>query len=346
MRQHLIVVFFFFLILACSIDRPAPVAPAGKAADFGDMFDLLGRLEQETQETEEAKEVVELESFDIELIFIDSFSTEEKEWMRDVAGQWERLFYDAPDYTFNLGRSLNLPGANRGVFIRAGEQIDDLRIYVGKVPQGITSGWDQAPGGFASVSVFRPDGNVPLVASIFMGMENIERNMTETWSRYSPSERGKIRENFLFRKNFHHEMGHAFGVGQSPVWNHYVVQSGRSYFYTGPNALREYELLCSDIDPRGIELVTQSLNEKIPAHWAGRYAVQGPIGWTLFDWYFRFADGNANITRIDLGVFDDIGWEVNYEDGPQVLLTDEFLGECWVNNEQFSWFDVRIDCEE
>ena len=34
-------------LIACSFDKPAPVAPAGKAADFDEMFDVFNRFQEE-----------------------------------------------------------------------------------------------------------------------------------------------------------------------------------------------------------------------------------------------------------------------------------------------------------
>ena len=50
------VLFLFPLlaILACSSDKPAPVAPAGKAADLGDLFNSF----RDQNENEQAKKNV------------------------------------------------------------------------------------------------------------------------------------------------------------------------------------------------------------------------------------------------------------------------------------------------
>lgn len=288
-------------------------------------------------------------SFKIELIFLDSFTYKERGYFKDVARSWEKLFNDAPDYTFPRNKSITLPGTSHRVSFKAGEQIDDLRIYVGKLPSDAPqSSWSNAPGGFASVSIYRPGGNIPVVASIFIGMENI-RNNAQYAPGYTPREKEAYIENFLYRKNFQHELAHAFGIGQSPAWKKHVVKIDlNTFFYRGPNAIREYLALQPDPDPRGIELMRQSFNENSrnpPAHWSGQHAEKGPIGWTVFLIYYRFLDGRTNMDRVTLGTLEDIGWSVNYEEVYNGFFDDDFFARCLVRNNVYEWLDFRLDCQ-
>ena len=288
--------------------------------------------------------------FNIELIFIDSFQEKEKEWFRDVARQWETLFYDAEDYTFEYDTRINLHGDSRPIIIPAGERIDDLRIYVGKAPQGFNpTDLSETPTGYATVPYNRPGELIPLVASIFIGMEYMERVTASTTVGRTPEERERFLENWIWRSTFQHELAHAFGFGFSHAWKAHVVRQDRKFFYTGPNAIREYHLLQPDADPRGIELRKGSFRENIdnpPSHWSGMTPDIGPIGWTLFDIYFRFTDGKPNVSRVTLGVFEDIGWRVNYDAAFQGLLTDEMIEKCWIKRGRYKSFDFRLDCNQ
>ena len=299
-------------------------------------------------------------SFTIELIFDGSFTLEQKYWLRDVAKRWERYFYDAPDYVFNHNQTLDLIGSTTRV--QAGERIDDLRIYVGPIAAQHRNhpGWDQEAGGLASVIHFREEGILPVVAVIQINEREIERSIAETFSSYPAHNQHKIRENMYWKQKFHHELGHAFGIGQSPAWANNVVEHQlynkhfkrtlNAYFFVGPNALREYRQIHPKPHPKGIPVYKSYFTQEIASHLTGgiggreHITEEGELGWTLFQMYWNFADGGTNISRVERGIFEDIGWSVNYELPPDRLIDDDFLERCWVNKGAFSWFDFRIDC--
>ena len=58
---RLLLISISTILIACSSDRPRPVAPAGKAADFGSLFDFFN-AQQEKKEDETAKEAAETDS--------------------------------------------------------------------------------------------------------------------------------------------------------------------------------------------------------------------------------------------------------------------------------------------
>lgn len=307
--------------------------------------------EEESSEVDSAASVID-DSFDIDLVFIDPLTVEQKVWIRDVANRWERYFYDAPDYEFTSGKTLDLVGST--ISIPAGERIDDIRIYIGQLKPGYSNhpGWDQEAGGIASVVHFRSDGVLPVVAIIRINEREIERSLAETFSRYSPEDQHKLRENTYWKKKFHHEMGHAFGIGPSPAWIDNVVLSGRDPFFIGTNALREYNQLHPNPHKAGIPLHYTYFGEEVASHILGGIGSRefmsedGSLGWTLFQMYWNFANDGTNISRVVLGMFEDIGWSVNYELAPDRLIDDEFLGNYWVQSGAFSWLDFYIDFQD
>ena len=166
--------FIFFLVVsyllvACSKDTPAPVAPAGKATDgdcaFCDLFGAFNAQEEEDGQDEQAADPADPDStatepdeptqvaqsdstdpisqFDIELVFVSGpkypFTAEEKRLIRKAAAFWEQVIVgDVPDHTLTEDEKLLLGGhAPRGAdFPSIGStrnvplHIDDLRIYV------------------------------------------------------------------------------------------------------------------------------------------------------------------------------------------------------------------------
>ena len=69
--------------------------------------------------------------FDIELVFLDDFTEDEQKVWHRIARRWESVIQmDFPDYTFSDTWSMTC--GDHSIRIPAGEQIDDLRIYVVK----------------------------------------------------------------------------------------------------------------------------------------------------------------------------------------------------------------------
>ena len=129
---------------------------------------------------------------------------------------------------------------------------------------------------------------------------------------------GESKRQQLFRKTFHHELGHAFGIGPSPAWARNVQWFGANdVFFVGKNAKRESIILkgsAIDIpglgyDPRGVRLegggISRAQNP-IPGHWFN-------IGMGIFSLYYLQDNDAPNLSSITLGAFEDIGWNVNYE---------------------------------
>lgn len=294
-----------------------------------------------------------VEGFQIELVFVDSFTVEERSWLEDVAQRWELFFNDQPDYIFPL--DINLDAFGHYVSIPIGEVIDDLRIYVRKGFRLNHPGWDQKAGAGARVLFYRDDRVTPVVAVIGINDQSIEDDIALVFGRYTAAEQQKVRENMYWKKRFHHELGHAFGIGASRAWRDHVEEyrlrdphTGRmvqAEFYTGPNALREYQAIHPSPHDKGIPVGKNSFSEEVAAHWLPLGELTyGEIGLTLFEHYFNIADGTTNISRVSLGVLEDIGWSVRYDAALPKLLDNEYLGVCWIQEGRYSWLDFQLDC--
>ena len=247
-----------FALAACSPSSPPPpVAPASKAncalCDFmGDdrytaADDTTGTTIDDTTDIA-ANDTPDIATdFDIELIFLDSFDYSKRLWVIDVARQWEHFFFDMPDHVFDTPTTISV--GDRTIRLKEGEVIDDIRIYVDKPTteemERSSSVWtDDRPEGFASVPLFRPDGDVPLIARITIDDEQINSTLD---GFFTPPDAREWRWRLIFQ----HEMGHAMGIGTSPAWYRYVVwerapdglrpgKTAWTGWFTGPNAMQEY----------------------------------------------------------------------------------------------------------
>ena len=155
-----LVVSFF---LACSKNRPVPVAPAGKITDtdLADFFAMLNQIGQAKADSAahadsiaaaiadsiaeaEAREAIESE-FHIELAYIEysghkyPLTDKEKQLVRKAADFWEQIIVgDMPDHTLTEDEKLLLGGhappgtdfPSIGSTRNVPSYIDDLRIYV------------------------------------------------------------------------------------------------------------------------------------------------------------------------------------------------------------------------
>lgn len=273
---------------------------------FAKNFVTLAQEEAPAPEPEPEPSIALGEPFNVELIFLDEFSQEKQRWMREVASQWEEFFIGVPDHTYEGGFYSYGYLANPYLPVQVRERqtttIDDLRIYVLKVePWELPpSAWSSSNvAGLASVIRERPDdARLPIISAIGIHEDFFVSNGfdTERW----------------WKKTFHHELGHAFGLGASSGWDRYIEHPDiRTALFTGPNAVRQYRLMVDDPRARGVPL--ERIKGQPSIHWHD----QSPMQWSLFTtyWLKRSNDSLPNISKVSLGAFDDIGWQVNYEKG-------------------------------
>ncbi len=271
-------------------------------------------------------------SFNIELIFLDSFDPDKEEWIREIVSQWEHFFGGMDDYVFDVTTTVQIHQGRR-IRFQEGRRIDDFLLYVDKLTEETgnykDAVWDVSPWGLGGASLFRPGGDIPLIGTIRINGEDIESSIIENWD----SEWIDIKIEDTWRKVFHHELGHVFGIGVSPVWNRHIEWDDNfTVWYTGPNGVRQYHLMAPDHTEihKGIPLEPQSLVKPRAAyHWL----LFSPMKWGFFTTYWLHDNGLPNISRTTLGVFEDIGWNVKYESGLERLPTynpEKGLPSCWI----------------
>lgn len=281
------------------------------------------------------------EEFSIEIVYLDSFTPQQKSWIEDVAARWEIYFSGAPDYTFTQRQNFRV--IDLRFSISAGEQIDDLRVYVADSAVDHDF-WEGEAGGWASVLKFRPDGNIPLVAAIGLNASQLEDD--------------PISVEWAWKTAFQHELGHAFGIGSSPAWHENITMHTlydpdskkmmNQYYYDGSNALREYNQLHPNPHFAGIRVSINNFQEKRAVHWANTFdsSTEEPfLAFDIFVAYFSHTNGGTNMSRVSLGAFEDIGWQVHYDRAMSKLLFNETIGDCWLHEDGYEWLDFVIDCE-
>ncbi len=140
-------------------------------------------------------------NYDIELVFPDHFTEQQKNILRHVARRWMAVIVeDLPDYEFVHGLSVSC--GDQSYEIPAGERIDDLRVYVTTFQEGIAA-W----GGPSHV---RETTYLPVLGCI---------GFNQKWG--------------VSLELAHHEMGHALGFIAS-IWKEF------GYFRDPPNGDRHF----------------------------------------------------------------------------------------------------------
>ena len=155
MIRVFVVLIPFMTLVACGKESP-PSAPAGKASDFDDLFDFFINQsqaddQQSSSEPDTTKSQAEPDAtqdtvvvvvdppedaastFDIELIFLDDFTESEKQVMAEMAAYWEDRLSDIPDY--RLRQTTDLSCGDHPITLKRGRVIDDVIVYVSKLPK-------------------------------------------------------------------------------------------------------------------------------------------------------------------------------------------------------------------
>lgn len=291
--------FIFFLVIssllvACSKDTPAPVAPAGKATDdcaFCDLFGAFNAQEEDGQdeqatadpdstadEPDEPTQVAQSDStdsisqFDIELVFVSGpkypFTDDEKRLVRKAAGFWEEVISgDVPDYTLTEEDRELLAGlgpAGTGYasigYSNAFDtpaHIDDLRIYVSR-DDGDYNYIPPCNGlnlrAFGLSSIGKIEINYLLNEYGYFGASTVRRSPDIYWSE----------DRFVWQTA--HEIGHAI-LGhpdeENPslyYWEKAETRVKRErprligIYYVGTNARQAYEEITGILNPKGIDI--------------------------------------------------------------------------------------------
>ncbi len=148
--------------------------------------------------------------FDIELVFLDSFTEDQKHLLRLVARRWASVITeDLPDYEFAQGWSGQC--GDHSYTIPSGERIDDLRIYMTTFDGG------GSPLGWGGPRVFREETHLTVIGCMGFDLERANLLITGL-----------------------HEVGHVLGIGTG--WNNFGFLrdlSGDPHF-NGPLAIAAF----------------------------------------------------------------------------------------------------------
>ena len=150
--------------------------------------------------------------FDIELVFLSSFTEKQKWAIQYAARRWMSIIReDLPDYTFTQGWSGQC--GDHSFRISSGERIDDLRIYV------VSFNDDNTPvEGWGGPFVLRTNSHLSVVGCMGFNLP------------YSASFSTAM-----------HEIGHVLGIGTGPWYNNgFVQESPGDVHFNGPRAIAAF----------------------------------------------------------------------------------------------------------
>ena len=168
--------------------------------------------------------------FDIELVFLDPFTEDQKNVLQYVARRWMSVITgDLPDYEFAEGWS-GMCG-EQSYEIPAGERIDDLRILVTSFDRGVP--------GWGSPRLLREESHLPVLGCMAFDLKRANLLITGL-----------------------HEIGHVLGFG--PVWDDlgfYQNPPDGDQHFNGPLAIAAFD----DAGGRNYTGAKVPLNDS--AHW-------------------------------------------------------------------------------
>ena len=182
--------------------------------------------------------------FDIELVFLDDFTEDQKNVLRLVARRWMSVITeDLPDYTFTQGWSGQC--GDHSYTIPSGERIDDLRIYMTTF-----DGDDRDAVGWGGPDLLREETHLPVLGC--MGFDLKRANLLITGL---------------------HEIGHVLGFGT--VWDDLGLRqnpNGDTHF-NGPRAIAAF----NDAGGRNYTGAKVPVEKMDGGHWRGDVFEQGEL---------------------------------------------------------------------
>ena len=212
--------------------------------------------------------------FNIDLVFLDDFTAEEREIWHRMANLWESAVQtELPDYEFS--DAFVSEYGDHSIRIPAGEQIDDLRIYITKFDEIDHLGRRVA--GWGGAMVLRRSSSMPVIGRI--GIEQEVSTQYHVWSTGL------------------HEIGHVLGIGAH--WDRSGMLRGLNAdaHFAGPQAIAAFDQ-AGGTDYQGAKVPT----EPDGSHWhpsvlAGE--LMAPDGY------------NNTLSAITLGALSDLGYSVD-----------------------------------
>ena len=211
--------------------------------------------------------------FSIDLVFLDDFTEWEQDLWHRIAKRWEAaILSDLPDYEFSDTWSGEC--GEHSIEIPAGEQIDDLRIYVTKY-SGINS-YEQQVSGYGAPRLLRSN-SLPIIGCI-----GIDQELYDVWLR-------KIRGL--------HEIGHVLGIGT--IWDDNGMLRGLNAdtHFAGPQAIAAFDQAGG----------TKYQGAKVPTEQDGAHWRNSVLSLEIMS---PFLD-NERISTITLGALSDLGYSVD-----------------------------------
>ena len=212
--------------------------------------------------------------FDIELVFVDDFTAEEQELWHRIARRWESAIQmDFPDYTFSGMHSMKCIG--HPIDIPAGDQIDDLRIYITKFDGVLFDG--QRAKGYGGPSIMLDSSS-----RVIAGCVGIEATPGDF--------------HFLWNTGLH-EIGHVLGIG---FWRKsgMLLRLNGDVHFAGPQAIAAFNR-AGGTDYQGAKVPI----DRDRAHWH-RNVLSGEL---------MSREGfNEALSAITLGALSDLGYTVDF----------------------------------
>ncbi len=226
--------------------------------------------------------------FNIDLAFLDDFTAEERKMLRHVANRWESAIQtELPDFEFSNAQVIEC--GDHSIRIPAGEQIDDLRIYITKFDEIDHLG--RRAGGYGGPRLVRLS-SMPIIGCIGIELEV---------SVISTKRRGfnAIAPGLSLWKTGCHEIGHVLGIGT--LWGRGTRRGmlrdlGADTHFAGPQAIAAFDQ-AGGTDYQGAKVPT----EQDGFHW--RLSV-------LVDELMGPSSGFA-LSAITLQALSDLGYSVD-----------------------------------
>ena len=264
-----------------------------------------------------------VESYDIELVFLDGGTAAQDQLMRDAAMRWQSvLARGADDFTYQDAQAAGRCGPGSPA-IAAGETIDDTRIYVTiDSIDGAGGILGRAAPCFTRIARFATSEDIP--KEIIMGFIELDEDDVNRLE----AQGGLI-------STVTHEFGHVLGVGT--LWDDFLRDpsvdgnANADTHFDGPLTLAAFNAI-GGRSYRGAKVPVQSGGERgsSDSHWR-----ESVFGIELMTPYIEL--GPQPLSRITVESLADIGYEVNLTaadqyrvsgamaqtDGPVIFLGDD-----------------------
>ena len=222
--------------------------------------------------------------FSIDLVFLDDFAEWEQEIFHRIAKRWEAAIQtELPDYEFSSEWLVEF--GEHSIKIPAGEQIDDLRIYVTKF-----SGLDPYLRGIVgrAGTLLLRSNSLPIIGCIEINDQYFSVRSEFLSTR---SER-----HYLWFTGLH-EMGHVLGIGT--IWGNSGMLRGLSTdtHFAGPQAIAAFNQ-AGGTDYQGAKVPI----EPDWSHWRDS---------VLYDELMAPISANGVLSAITLQALSDLGYSVD-----------------------------------